>query len=45
MTWAIALFVKPFVLLAALAGLLCIRHLVIRYVPEGRLKRILLHKV
>lgn len=41
--WAIIL--KPFILLTALGLLLCVRYAVIWWVPEGRLKRLLLRKV
>jgi hypothetical protein len=38
----IALLIKPAVAAAAVYGLAGVRRLVIRYFPEGRLKRILL---
>lgn len=41
--WAAAL--KPIFLLLALGFLLAVRYAVIRYMPEGRLKRILLLEV
>jgi len=44
-TLAIAQLLKPFVLLGILGGLLAIRHLVIKYFPDGKLKRILLSEV
>lgn len=41
-SFALAIAIKPFVLLVMLGFLLCIRFAVIKYVPEGRLKRLLL---
>lgn len=41
-SFTLALAIKPFVLLAMLGFLLCIRFAVIKYFPEGRLKRLLL---
>ena len=44
-SFAIALLLKPFVLLAFLGLLLVVRYAVIWWVPEGRLKRLLLRRV
>lgn len=44
-TFAIAMLIKPLFLLAVLAVLLLIRLAVIRWFPEGRIKRILLIQV
>lgn len=41
--WAAAL--KPIFLLLALGFLLAVRHAVIRYLPEGRIKRVLLLEI
>lgn len=41
-SFTLALAIKPFVLLAMLGFLLSIRFAVIKYFPEGRLKRFLL---
>jgi len=38
----IALLLKPFALLAILTTLLAVRHAVMRWVPDSRLKRLLL---
>jgi hypothetical protein len=40
--WLIAVIVKPFALLAILGGLLCVRHLVYRLLPDSEIKRFLL---
>lgn len=46
MTAAIALFLRPFILLLVmLVVLVPVRKAVIRWMPEGKLKRILLMKV
>ena len=45
MSYALALFLKPFVLLGFLGALLLVRYLVIWLCPEGRLKRLLLLRV
>lgn len=41
----IAAALKPFALLAILGGLLAVRHAVKRWLPEGKLKRLLLTEV
>lgn len=38
----IAMLIKPFAVFAVLAVLVCIRYAVIKYFPEGRLKRFFL---
>jgi hypothetical protein len=43
--WLIAMAIKPFVVLGALTFLLFCRYLVIWFLPEGRLKRLLLRRV
>lgn len=45
MSFAIAMFLKPFVLLAFLALLLCVRYAVIWWCPDGWFKRLLLRRV
>lgn len=45
MTVFLATALKPFVLLAALGGLLAVRHAVMRWLPDGKLKRFLLTEV
>jgi hypothetical protein len=44
-TIAITMIVKPFVLLALLGALLLIRLAVIRWFPEGKIKKLLLIQV
>ena len=44
-SFAIAMAVKPFALLAILGFLLVCRYLVIWYMPEGKLKNILLTRL
>lgn len=41
-TWLMAVLLKPFVVLAVLALCAAIRFAVLRWWPEGRLKRLLL---
>ena len=43
--WQIAALIKPFALLAFLGLLLCIRYAAIWFLPEGRVKRLLLLRV
>lgn len=43
--FAIALLLKPFALFAFLALLLCVRYAIIKWMPECRLKRLLLIRV
>lgn len=38
----IAMLIKPFVFVIGLALLVCVRYAVIKYFPEGRLKRLFL---
>jgi hypothetical protein len=42
MSWLLAMLLKPFVAAAYLLALLGIKTLVLRLIPEGKLKRILL---
>lgn len=37
-----AMLIKPFALLAVLGLLVCIRYGIIKYMPDGRLKRLFL---
>jgi hypothetical protein len=41
-SFMIAMLIKPFAVFAVLAALLCVRYAVIKYLPSGRLKRLLL---
>jgi hypothetical protein len=41
----IAMILKPFAIFFILCGLLIIRKMVIRFFPEGKLKRLLLRDV
>lgn len=41
----IALLLKPFALLAILAALLAVRHAVMRWMPDSRLKRLFLLRI
>jgi hypothetical protein len=43
--FALAMFLKPFMLFGFLVALLCVRFAVIRWFPEGRIKRFLLSPV
>lgn len=45
MTFAISMFLKPFVLFAFLASLLCVRYAVMKWFPKCWLKDLLLTKV
>jgi hypothetical protein len=46
MSFAVALFLRPFALFVLLACvLLPVRHAVLRWMPEGRLKTLLLLRV
>ena len=44
-TTAIAMALKPFALLAVLTALAAVRYAVIKWMPESRVKRILLKDV
>ncbi len=45
MSVALAMLLKPFVLLAFLTALLCVRFAIIKFMPECKFKRILLTRV
>ena len=45
MSFALAMLLKPFALLAMLTALLGVRFAVIRFMPAGRLKSLLLLRV
>jgi hypothetical protein len=38
----LAMLIKPFVLLIGLAFLICVRYAIIKYMPDGWLKRLFL---
>lgn len=44
-SFMVATALKPFVVLIALALLLCVRFAVIKWMPEGKLKRLFLIRV
>ena len=45
MSFALAMLLRPFVLLAILGSLLCVRYAIIWWFPEGKVKRLLLYRV